>query len=423
MSCGRLQARVRSLPGLLDPPGFSGNEKPPYPRYKAITRVAQDECRLRASSLSNHKGALHPPPVPPQTHDVCMSGGSGRDTFMHRRSFIHFVISCLALVPFCISTDGTASENYRISGPIVHDNLAIYLVHGTSASGPVPLTLQEAIAKGTAVVHETGDVNRLDIENGGDAEIFVQSGDIVKGGQQDRVLTVSLLLQPHSGRIPIASFCVEKGRWAARGKEDVRLFASAASSIPSKTAKIAMKALPAPSPSPLGGQQTQVWGSVERVQKQLSANIGAPVVSSQSQTSLQLALENDKLKDAQAAYLKALQPRGEEMSDVIGYVFAVNGKLNSADIYSSNGLFRKMWPKVLAANATEAISERDAKSADTLPSTDQVVEFLRAAEQGTASEKAITGLVRLETRSSDGAYFFDTKSASGASVHRNYLAR
>ena len=49
----------------------------------------------------------------------------------------------------------------------------------------------------------------------------MQSGDIVKGGQQDRVLTVSLMLPPKSGRIPIASFCVEQGRWPARGKEDV----------------------------------------------------------------------------------------------------------------------------------------------------------------------------------------------------------
>ena len=353
---------------------------------------------------------------------------------MRRRSFLSFVYfatSCVALVTFGLPVDASASEKYRISGPIVHDNLAIYLVHGASLAGPVPLTLQEAVAKGVATVHETGDVNQLDIENLGDDEIFVQSGDIVKGGKQDRVLTVSLLLQPRSGRIPIASFCVEEGRWSARGREDVRTFASAASIIPSREAKIAMKAAPARSremahphaTSALAMSQTEVWGNVERVQRQLSVNVGAPVASSQSQTSLQLALENDKLKDAQTAYVKALLSAGEEKDNVIGYVFAVNGKLNSADIYPSNGLFRKMWPKLLAANATEAISEKNAKSASPLPSRDQVMAFLDAAERGTASEKTLTEIVRLETRDSKNAYLFETRRATGDFVHRNYLAK
>ena len=63
--------------------------------------------------------------------------------------------------------------------------------------------------------------------------MFVQSGDIVKGGKQDRVLTVSLVLPPRSGRIAIAAFCVEQGRWSARGKEDVKTFAGVATAMPS----------------------------------------------------------------------------------------------------------------------------------------------------------------------------------------------
>ena len=74
-------------------------------------------------------------------------------------------------------------------------------------------------------------------------------------------------------------------------------------------------------------------------------------------TSLQLALENDKLKERRAAYDSALQDAGKGSDDIIGYAFAVNGKLNSADVYSSNGLFRKMWPKQLQAAATEAIGD------------------------------------------------------------------
>ena len=57
---------------------------------------------------------------------------------------------------------------------------------------------------------------------------------------------------------------------------------------------------------------------------------------------------------------KALEQAGEKDDDVVGYVFAVNGKLNSADVYPSNGLFRKMWPKLLQASVTEAIGEKNA---------------------------------------------------------------
>jgi hypothetical protein len=150
--------------------------------------------------------------------------------------------------------------------------------------------------------------------------------------------------------------------------------------------------------------------------------VGAPVAAAQSQTSLQLALENEKVRAAQAAYIEALQPEGEKDADIVGYVFAINGKINSAEIYPSNALFGKMWRKLLGANATEAIAERDA-SADALPSIDAVRTFLDAAESGTSSEKKLTDLVSLETREADRVYYFETKRADGRWLHRNYLAK
>src|SRR5437588_1346148 len=174
----------------------------------------------------------------------------------------------------------------RISGPLVHENLAVYFIHGSSASGKVPLTLEEAMASGAVKVRETSNVNQLEIENLGDHEVFVQSGDIVKGGKQDRTLMVSLLLPPHSGGIPIASFCVEEGRWTARGREDARNFSAASASVPSRELKLAMKApLPAVPPpdgpnadprqrasggigdaAETGMRQRQVWESVRATQ-------------------------------------------------------------------------------------------------------------------------------------------------------------
>src|SRR5438105_12830343 len=157
---------------------------------------------------------------------------------MHHRTFVALAALSLAL----LTLGAARADDYRVSGPVVPENLAIYLIHGKSAAGPVPLTLDEALARRSVKVHETGNVNELQIENLGMDEVFVQSGDIVKGGQQDRVLTVSLILPPKSGRVPIASFCVEQGRWTARGREDVKTFATASAVVPSREAKIAMKA-------------------------------------------------------------------------------------------------------------------------------------------------------------------------------------
>jgi hypothetical protein len=326
---------------------------------------------------------------------------------------------------------------------VTHENLSVFFIHGTSAPGKAPLTLEEALAKRTVEVRETGNVNQLEIENSGSEPVFIQAGDIVKGGQQDRTLMVSLLLPPKSGRIPIASFCVEQGRWSARGKEDVKTFASSSGHIPSRDMKIAMQA-PAKATEPVTNaaagasqrgqtvlpragddtskKQRAVWDGVSRLQKNLADKVGAPVAAPESASSLQLALENKKLVTEQKAYVEALRKAGEASDDVIGYVFAINGQISSGDVYPSNGLFRKMWAKLLNAGATEAIGHRNDTPAAPPPSTEAVNGFLAGAEQGTKDERALTAGLRQETREGEKAYLFETAGATGF-VHRNYLAK
>jgi len=321
-------------------------------------------------------------------------------------------------------------DGYRLSGPVVHGNLAIYFVHGESRSGPVPLTLAEALDKKTVDVREIGRVNELTIENKGDEKIFIQAGDIVKGGQQDRVLAVSLLLKPHSGALSITSFCVEQGRWSARGSEAVDKFSSANAALPSRSAKLDLAGAPAstaaaPEGASVGKRQQEIWKSVSEIQGKLTSNLGAPVAAPRSRTSLQLALENGGLERAQADYVQALQPLGEKDDDIVGYVFAINGKINSADIYPSNGLFRKMWPKLLRASVTEALGERDLPTAPP-PPVATATSFLSTPVDAKTVEKGATAQGRLEMRDSATALFTQAKpaaAADGAWVHRNYLAK
>lgn len=358
-------------------------------------------------------------------------------------------VAPLAAAAFAMAgTSGAfADPGMRISGPHAYNNLAVYFVHGTSAAGPVPLTLQEALAKGHVQVIETGRVNELQIENTDSEQVFIQAGDIVKGGKQDRVLTVSFLLPANSGRLPIASFCVEQGRWSARGREEAAKFSSAGEAMPSRSALLAMAAPPpAKEPAQTGAgsnaaasarvtrehdevasKQRQVWDSVAVTQRKLSQGLNAPVASPQSTSSLQLALENEKLKEARTAYIAALQPAGETEADIVGYVVAINGKMAAANLYPSNGLFRKMWSKQLAAVVTEAIGETPAAAAAAAsppaPASAAATEFLAEAEKGKAYERAVAAGTRQEVRDADKSLYNEARSADGKWIHRNYLAK
>ena len=318
----------------------------------------------------------------------------------------------------------TPAPEGHISGPVTYENIAVYFIHGTSKSGPAPLTLAEALAARTVEVRETGTVNELQIENLGSRPVFVQAGDVVKGGKQDRTLMMSLLLPPKSGRIPIASFCVEHGRWSPRGAEDAAKFSTSTASVPSREMKLAMQA-PTPVASyrgaDIGERQKKVWEGVQLAQERLAAAASIDVRAPASATSLQLALENKKLVEMRSAYVAVLKAAGEADDDIVGYVFAVNGKLNSAEIYESNGLFRKMWPKLLDASATEAISHRNDPAAAPPPAASATA-FLGAADSAATSEQSLNFGVRRITRESDKELLFETALANGW-VHRSYLAK
>src|SRR5947209_8226054 len=216
-------------------------------------------------------------------------------------------------------------NEYRLEGPFTQDNLSVFLIHGKDKiKGQNFLTLQEALVQRKVIVREKREVNELSIENISSEEVYVQSGDIVKGGQQDRMLAVDLILPPRSGKIPISAFCVENGRWSQRGSEAVSTFNSSGNAVASREVKLAAK---------MKSSQSEVWREVSVAQDKLSSNTGASVKSEASPTSFQLALENKNVQANADTYIKALGGLLEARTDVVGYVFAINGKINSADVY------------------------------------------------------------------------------------------
>ena len=92
------------------------------------------------------------------------------------------------------------AQQYQLSGPYTHANLTVFLLHAPDTlPDKTYLTLQEALEQKLVVVHETGNVSALAIENLSPTdEVYLQAGDIVKGGQQDRVLHAQSLSQAGS---------------------------------------------------------------------------------------------------------------------------------------------------------------------------------------------------------------------------------
>jgi len=325
----------------------------------------------------------------------------------HRLAFI-------ALAAFVSTISPVHAGPEKITGPSTHENLAVYLIHGANrVSGKTYLTLQEALAQKKAVVRETGNVNQLSIENTSkDSDIYIQAGDIVKGGQQDRTLGTDLILESKS-KVPIASFCVEQGRWSKRGKESSQQFATTTDQVASKELKLAVKYKKA---------QGEVWDKVAEAQSKLSSNVGTPVAAPQSTSSLQLTLENDRVKASADSYLTALGKVADDAPDAIGLAFAINGKVSAIDTYGSHDLFKKMWPKLLKAAAVEAVANLQKGKIFESPATADVQSAISAAEAGKPSEEKVSKRVKAITRESTESVLFETRDKD-VSIHRNLVAK
>lgn len=323
-------------------------------------------------------------------------------------------------VILCAAFTGMAAaqkDDYRISAPVTFKNLTIFLIHGKdqNTKGNV-ITLQEAMERKLFVVYETSSVNELEVENlSSELDVFIQSGDIVKGGKQDRILAVSIIIPARSGRVKIDSFCVEHGRWTKRGEEDSSKFTSSNDRIVTRDLKIAANS---------ARSQQEVWDQVSEAQARLSRNVGGTVASGASSSSLQLSLENKKVVANIDDYIKSLSGIVNGKSDVIGYAMAINGRINSADVYVSNALFKKLWLKMLKASATEAVSEARGVRLAAPVKADAVKGFMDDVEKAESRDQKVGARSSLRTREDKDNVMFEARDEkSKVVVHKSYVKK
>jgi hypothetical protein len=305
--------------------------------------------------------------------------------------------------------DAVPTSAYEVSAPVRHANLSVFFIHGPDAMQQKMITLQDAVSQNLAVVHE----GSVQVENRSTLPLFIQGGDIIKGGHQDRVVPYDYII-PAGARTALAVFCVEAGRSSPRGDEHSSSFQVASNHLPTRELKLAAL---------VHRSQQQVWIGVGQTQANLTRNLGSPVQSTQSQTSLQLTLEHPTVQQAALPFLAALDLPARP--DVIGCAVAVNGRLQSADVYGSAELFRAAWPKLLQASAVAALAERQSGADISVPQVQAVRSFLAAPELGQASRQSLTSNTQLLRHESAANILLETcmNGANSTVIHRTFCAR
>lgn len=279
----------------------------------------------------------------------------------------------------------TNDTEYKVLAPITHGNLTIFPVvavrsHDTSSF----LTLDEGIRSGEVVVTEVGkvtpmirrpqnrpqpggaQVNRLVLVNNSKRPLILLAGEVVTGGQQDRIVGKDRLVPAESDPVDLSVFCVEHGRWTeTASKFDTHANAMAKPSV----RKRAMA----------DNSQQKVWDEVALSNDAMAQNLSvyangaagggistqeAALARSQiaGTSSYAKVMENKAVRGQVDSIVQPIQKSFESVikqlrdQNAVGVVVVVKGRIIWADIFASSALLSKYWAKLLPSYAAESLT-------------------------------------------------------------------
>ncbi len=303
-------------------------------------------------------------------------------------------------------------RDYTFTGPVTHGNMALFLIHGPDMMREQRmLPLHAALAQNLAVVHGGG----IAIDNRAEMPLFIQAGDIIKGGTQDRVIPYDQIIPIGTMRRHLDVFCVEAGRCGPRGQETSTAFETATEQLPGRRLHLAAR---------YRKSQQDVWNGVQELQHSLGRSLGGPVQAPLSPTSLQLTLETGLVQRALQDSLDDFIRLPERGKNAIGVAVVLNGQIQGADVYASSDLFQDLWPKLLRAHAVAALAERQEVRGAPV-SADAVRQFLLDAENGAICRRESSSSTLVLRQESAEHVIFDTCDPARGNlvVHRSFLAK
>lgn len=202
------------------------------------------------------------------------------------------------------------------------------------------IPLQEALEKKKVKISEKGDggsVNTLTIENLSADTIIVITGEVIKGGKQDRIINKDMVLAPKSGKKDLPVFCVESGRWSYRNTTPARDFSAHEKIGAMGLRKVVEKEQ----------QQDRVWTKVEEIN---TAN--KTQTSTKTYTAITSSVDFNKKT---AAYVQFFRNKLAAEQDLIGVIVVSGDKVLGCDMFATNDLFKKNIDNLLHSYAAEAI--------------------------------------------------------------------
>lgn len=328
--------------------------------------------------------------------------------------------------------------NLIVGAPFRHANLMIFPV---SSKEPKTedrfISLDEGLKAGTIEVFEAGaqevqsrasnTVGRVLVSNRSNKPLYLMPGEIILGGDQDRCIGEELVIQPSEQPVPIKVFCVEHGRWGGRAEGQTAAYLETASSNAANAESVSLPADLATDLTEAGEQANRgkfiaTVGNVNKVAR-LAVQDGADQgkvwdevasVNAKSGVKAQTGTFTGNYVDVQSVkrlepYIAQMQQVGDS-ENIVGVIVAINGKVQTMDVFESTPLFAKLWPKLLKSYALDAANASQAAAGEVC-SRESAREFLTDALQADVQESDIhQGVARIK-RGTDRVVSFSAEQA------------
>ena len=319
------------------------------------------------------------------------------------------ILLAIMLSPFLSSAQYTYKnlevnflEKSNESSAYTYGNLRIYPVRAKESFKKEfvgvgkYMTLKEAIGKNKIKIAESGSsgsVNNLVIENISKDTIIIITGDVVKGGKQDRIVSQDIVLSPSSGKKNLPVYCVESGRWS-EGQGNAASISRNNTTVSSNKSAPEFKGYYNKGSVSLRKvvekekDQSKVWSKVDELN---TAN--KTVTSTKTYTAMTQSTDFTKKMDQ---YISFFKNKFDKDSSVVGVVVVTGDKVISCDMFATHDLFLKQFESLLHSYATEAIvtgkqvniATKEVKSYTDKLLADETVQQATLKEKGnTFSEK------------------------------------
>lgn len=232
-------------------------------------------------------------------------------------------------------------QSLTCGAPSAFQALALVPLFGPHPPEPDYLTLDEALAGGHARITEVsqgGSVPELRFVNASEHKILLLDGEELVGAKQNRILNVTILVAPHQ-ELAIPVSCVEAGRWSYQSAEF-------------KTAGRAQFAAGRAEKADHVSRSLREWGERASDQHAVWDRIQekADALQAHSATGAMAAVFEQCAPDLEA-YERALPPGDAQ----VGALFFVAGAVSGLDLFDSPATLRKLWGKLVASYALDAI--------------------------------------------------------------------